>query len=80
MDGGSPRTIVDSGAHWPHWSPDGNFLVFTNSGNTQIFDLRTGKSSLVPASKGMENPQWVGEGQLFAGTQDHGKLMATADE
>ena len=23
----------------------------------------------------MENPQWVGEDQLFAGTQDHGKLM-----
>jgi len=24
----------------------------------------------------MENPQWVGEDQLIAATQDHGKLMA----
>ena len=75
MDGGSPRTIVENGAYWPHWSPDGNLLVFSNSGNIQLFDLRTGKRSLVPASKGMENPQWVGEDQLFAATQDHGKLM-----
>jgi Tol biopolymer transport system component len=75
MDGGSPQTIVENGAYWPHWSPDGNLLVFTNSGNIQLFDLRTGKGSLVPASKGMQNPQWVGEDQLFAATQDHGKLM-----
>ena len=75
MEGGSPRTIVENGAHWAHWSPDGNSVVFTNSGNIQIFDLRTGKSSPVPQSKGMENPQWVGEDQLIAATQDHGKLM-----
>jgi Tol biopolymer transport system component len=78
MDGGSPRTIVEKNVSWPHWSPDGNLLVFVDRGESphvRLFDLRTGKISVVPASEGLENPQWVGEDRLVAATQDHMKLM-----
>ena len=75
MDGGSPPTIVEKDGSWPHWSPDGSFLVFMDRGHIQILDLRAGRSSLVPGPAGLLNPQWVGDGRLVAGTQDFTKLM-----
>lgn len=75
MDGGSPPTIVEKDGSWPHWSPDGSFLVFMDRGHIQILDLRAGRSSLVPGPAGLLNPQWVGDGRLVAGTPDFTKLM-----
>jgi Tol biopolymer transport system component len=78
MDGGSPPTIVEKDGSWPHWSLDGSLLVFTDrdaSRHIHVLDLRTGKSSLVPGPAGLENPQWVGDDRLVAGTEDHTKLM-----
>lgn len=78
IDGGSPPTVVEKDGSWPHWSPDGSLLVFTNRGaspHIHFLDLRTGKSSLVPGPAGLENPQWVGDDQLVAGSRDHTKLI-----
>ena len=78
VDGGSPPTIVEKDGTWPHWSPDGNLLVFMDRGaspHIHFLDLRTGKSSLVPGPAGLLNPQWVGDNRLVAGTQDFTKLM-----
>ena len=78
MDGGSPPTIVEKDGSWPHWSPDGSLLVFTDRGSSphiHILDLRTGRSSLVPGPASLLNPQWVGDDRLVAGTQDFTKLM-----
>jgi Tol biopolymer transport system component len=78
MDGGSLPTMVVKDGAWPHWSPDGNLLVFTDRSNSfhiHVLDLRTGSSSLVPGPPGLWNPQWVGDDRLVAGTQDSTKLM-----
>ncbi len=75
MDGGSPPAIVEKNGHWPHWSPDGNLLVFSDRGAIHLIDLRTGRSSLVPGSAGLFNPQWLGGDRLVAGRFDFTKLM-----
>jgi len=78
MDGGSPPTIAVKDGTSPHWSPDGTLLVFKDrSASLQIhlLDLRTSRSSLVPASEAMLSPQWVGDDRLAASTQDFTKLM-----
>ncbi len=49
MEGGTPRKITDD-AFYAIWSPDGNYLLdarASGSAQTQITDLRTGKSSAV---------------------------------
>jgi Tol biopolymer transport system component len=78
MDGGSPPTIVEKDGASPHWSPDGSLLVFLDHGASRhihVLDLRTRRNSLVPASTGLLNPQWVGDDRLVAGTEDFTKLM-----
>ena len=77
-DGGSLPTVVEKDGSWPHWSPDGSLLVFTDRSapsHIHILDLRTGRSSLVPGPPDMLNPQWVGDDRLIAGTEDFTKLM-----
>ncbi len=66
MDGGAPQRLVESNAEAGTWSPDGNFLAWTsfvdeplgvgNKPTPQIMDLRTGKSSALPDSQGMQGP------------------------
>ena len=50
MDGASAPTVAEKNGKWPHWSPDGNLLVFTQSGAVRVLDLRTGTRSQAPAS------------------------------
>jgi Tol biopolymer transport system component len=47
MDGGSPQTIAEKDSYGANWSPDGNLLVFADSSGIQLFDLGTGKRSVV---------------------------------
>jgi Tol biopolymer transport system component len=63
VDGGSPPTIVDKDGALPHWSPDGSLLVFMNRGAIYSFDLRTGRSSLIPESAGC----WIRSGWATIG-------------
>ena len=78
MDGASPPKMIVKQGSSPHWSPDGNRLVFVDryaSAHLSILDLRTGVSSLVPGPLYMWDSQWVGDNRLVAITQDSTKLM-----
>ena len=76
MEGGSPQTIVEKDSYGANWSPDGNLLVFTDPGGIQLFDLATGKRSVVPGPAGLNGLRWVAEDTLVAATGDHKKLVA----
>lgn len=75
MDGGSPPSILEKDGSWPHWSPDGNRLVFMQHGAIAWMDLRTHKTSLVPGSTGLLGAAWAGDDHLIASTSDFTKLM-----
>ena len=75
MEGGSPQTIVEKDSYGANWSPDGNLLVFVDPGGTKLFDLGTGKRSVVPGPAGLNGVRWVAEDMLVAATQDHKKLV-----
>jgi serine/threonine protein kinase/WD40 repeat protein len=77
MDGGSPQTIAEKDFIGANWSPDGNLLVFADFSfsGIQLFDLGTGKRSVVPGPEGLNFPRWVDEDMLVAATQDRKKLM-----
>jgi eukaryotic-like serine/threonine-protein kinase len=75
MDGASAPTVAEKNGKWPHWSPDGNLLVFTESGAVHVLDLRTGRISQVPGPAYLWNAQWVSNSQLVAGTPDSTQLM-----
>jgi Tol biopolymer transport system component len=76
MDGGSPQTIAEKDFYrGANWSPDGNLLVFADFSGIHLFDLGTGKRSVVPGPEGLNFPRWVAEDTLVAATQDHKKLV-----
>jgi dipeptidyl aminopeptidase/acylaminoacyl peptidase len=75
MDGASSPAIAEKNGNWPHWSPDGNLVVFTDRGAIHAHDLRAGKTSLLPGPAYMLNPRWVGEYRLVAATPDFTRLM-----
>ncbi len=69
----------------PNWSPDGNFLVFDSRiegkqadqigmFELHIFDLRTGKVSVVPSSEGKMGALWATQNTLVAATDDRTKF------
>ena len=80
MDGGTPQTLVETDSRSARWSPNGSRLVFIDSSNPghsniQLFDLRTGKRSVVPRSQGFYTVRWVADDLLVAITEDSKKLM-----
>jgi serine/threonine protein kinase/Tol biopolymer transport system component len=84
MDGGLPKKIVEKNSNAANWSPDGQLLVLTswtdaaserNPAYLQIFDLRTGKISLVPSSQGMIGGWWITHDTLVAATEDNTKFL-----
>ena len=89
MDGGAPQRLVESNAYSGTWSPDGNFLAWTsfvdepfgvgNKPTPQIMDLRTGKSSALPDSQGMQGPFWVTQDVIVAAEQSTSTKFKTFD-
>jgi len=80
MEGGTPQTLVQADTHSARWSPDGSRLVFVDSSipgrsSIQLFDLHTGKRSVVPGSQGFYTVRWVADDLLVAITEDSKKLM-----
>jgi WD40 repeat protein len=75
MEGGSPQTIVEKDSYGANWSPDGNLLVFVDHGGIQLFDLATGKRSVIPGPAGLNSVRWIAQDTLVAATGDHKKLM-----
>jgi hypothetical protein len=77
MEGRAPEKIVDepTGSLFPYWSPDRNLLAFNAAlpnKRTQmqmeirIFDLKSGKVSVIPQSSGKVWPVWVTQEMLVA--------------
>jgi eukaryotic-like serine/threonine-protein kinase len=75
VDGGADK-VVAKHSDAPNWSPDGNLLLFTsytdapigdnNRSYLQIFDLRTGTTSVVPSSQGTLGGVWITQDTLVA--------------
>jgi eukaryotic-like serine/threonine-protein kinase len=85
MDGGSPH-LLGNNSDAPNWSPDGNLLVFrswavaTHPGEKEttevnIYDLGTGKLSVVPSSQGVIGPWWVTQDTVVAATYGGTKFL-----
>jgi DNA-binding winged helix-turn-helix (wHTH) protein/Tol biopolymer transport system component len=80
MGGGPAQKIGEKDFFRGSWSPDGNLLVVTSETNDpanepgkfhlQIFDFRTGKTSDVPSSQGLDGGEWATQDTLVAGTDD----------
>jgi DNA-binding beta-propeller fold protein YncE len=80
MDGGTPQTLVETDSRGARWSPDGSRLVLIDSSNPahsniQLFDLRTGKRSVVPGSQDFYVVRWVADDLLAAITEDSKKIV-----
>jgi Tol biopolymer transport system component len=68
MQGGQPRKVADN-AYFASWSPDGTYLFSKLSlvpFGSQITDLRTGESSLVPSSDGKSGGYWLSQSTVMA--------------
>jgi Tol biopolymer transport system component len=79
MDGG-PARLIAKHSDSANWSPDGSLLLFTSYNDApvgentrmylQVFDFRTGKTSVVPSSHGMGGGVWIAQDILVAGRFD----------
>jgi DNA-binding winged helix-turn-helix (wHTH) protein/Tol biopolymer transport system component len=83
--GGEQARKVAARAVGPHWSPDGNSLVYTssapgkvgtdrNSFRLEIADLRTGAIANVPGSDGLVGGFWTSPDTITAGSEDKTKF------
>jgi Tol biopolymer transport system component len=80
MKGGPPQRIMGKVSFAGNWSPDGNLLVFdyrivAGKPELHIFDLRTGKVSVVPSSQGNLGALWVTQDRLVAANRDSTKFQ-----
>jgi len=80
-DGGLPQKVVEKYSNAGNWSPDGNLLAVTSwtespaaggKAYSQIFDLRTGKISVLPSSQGIGGGRWVTQETLVAFNKNSG--------
>ena len=87
MDGGQPQRIIEKNSSVATWSPDGNLLVLDsliegkhwrdkNSLELGIFDVRTGKTSVVRSSVGMVGAQWIAQDALVAADENATKFLS----
>jgi serine/threonine protein kinase/Tol biopolymer transport system component len=77
---GGPAQLIAKHSENGTWSPDGNLLVFTSYSeapvgeNTrmylQVFDFRTGKTTVVPSSPGIGGGLWITQDTLVAARYD----------
>jgi hypothetical protein len=84
MKGGMPQKVAEQSVA-ASWSPDGSLLILTswipgktveeNKSILQILDLKSGKISLVPDSRGMIGAFWVDQHTLVTATQDTTKFL-----
>ena len=70
MDGGPPQRIFEKNGSTATWSPDGNRLVVTSHDATDwelaTYDLRSGRLSPLPSSRGLSGAQWLTQETLVA--------------
>ena len=86
MDGGQLQRLKEKDSSVATWSPDGNILVLDsliegkhpgdkNSEYSEIFDIRTGKLSVVPSSEGTIGAQWISQDALVAANESLTKFL-----
>jgi DNA-binding winged helix-turn-helix (wHTH) protein/Tol biopolymer transport system component len=87
LEGRTPRKIFGgtTTSFDPYWSPDGQFLAFDvalpdvpaeqNSSEIHILDLKSGKISVIPQSRGKSSPAWVAQDTLVATADDGSKVL-----
>ena len=85
-DGGTPQKIAEHSLA-PHWSPDGNVLLFTSyygydrpaaerhQSYLQTYDLRAREMRMIPSSEGKGGGRWVGQDGLIASGDSYTKLL-----
>jgi eukaryotic-like serine/threonine-protein kinase len=79
MNGGlPPRTIAKGdGVNWNqarNWSPDGNLLLINIKGEIAIYDMRTGKTSVVPSSQDRWG-YWIDQNSILGLSPDSAKFL-----
>jgi serine/threonine protein kinase/Tol biopolymer transport system component len=86
MEERTPHKIEGTTAAFdPCWSPDGRFLAFDvtlpdlppeqNSSEIHVLDLKSGKISMIPHSRGKSSPSWVAQDTLVATADDGSKVL-----
>jgi hypothetical protein len=89
MEERTPHKIEGTTAFFdPCWSPDGHSLAFDvalpevppeqNSSEIHVLDLKSGKISVIPHSRGKSSPSWVAQDTLVA-TADSGSKVLRYD-
>ena len=80
--GGTAQHILpsDQSQMEASWSPDGNSLAFGSlfvpGASIYVIDLKSGRTSVLPDSKGLFSPHWSPDGRYLSGTtSDTEKLM-----
>jgi hypothetical protein len=82
----TPHKIEGTTAFFdPCWSPDGHSLAFDvalpnvgpeqNSSEIHVLDLKSGKISVIPQSRGKSSPAWVAQDTLVATADDGSKVL-----
>ena len=74
-NGGTPKKIADN-TRYASWSPDGSYLLDVNGPVLQITDMRTGKSSALPAGHGMGGAFWLTQ-DVMVGTNNRFSSLVT---
>jgi eukaryotic-like serine/threonine-protein kinase len=73
-----PKTIAKGdGRHWSqarNWSPDGNLLLMSLNGEMGIYDIRSGKTSVVPSSQDIP-AFWIDQNSILGLTSDNAKFV-----
>jgi len=86
IDGGPPQKIIGKFSQGTSWSPDGNIVLATsyvespytggtNNSYMQVFDVRTGKLSVLPSSEGKGGGEWITQESLVAVNNSVTKLL-----
>ncbi len=68
-----PKTVAGDWLGVENWSPDGNLLLVDANQELRIFDMQTGKASVVPSSKRL-NGFWIDQNTIL-GTSSENKFL-----
>ena len=82
--GGEPAKVFGGAADNVTWSPDGGSLLFAaadehSQSRFLILDLAGGKTSVLPASEGLNSPAWSLDGKYVSAVSASGRSLLLFD-